>query len=57
MNHTAQALMAIRLLQSLPDWEQVAKCYGGIEGHLEDLANDLANHNWDSLAAAATQST
>ena len=49
--------MAIRLLQSLPDWEQVAKCYGGIEGHLEDLANDLANHNWDSLAAAATQST
>lgn len=22
-----------------------------------DLANDLANHDWDSLAAAATQST
>jgi hypothetical protein len=49
MNHTAQALMAIRLLQSLPNWDQVAECYGDIEVHLDDLANDLENHDWDDL--------
>jgi hypothetical protein len=49
MNHTAQALLAIRLLQSLPNWDQVAECYGDIEVHLDDLANDLESHDWDDL--------
>ena len=49
MNHTAQALMAIRLLQSLPNWDRVATVYGGIEGHLEDLASDLEGNDWGDL--------
>jgi hypothetical protein len=49
MNHTAQALMAIRLLQSLPNWDRVACVYGDIEGNLNDLANDLENNDWDDL--------
>ena len=49
MNHTAQALLAIRLLQSLPNWDRVAAIYGGIEEHLEDLASDLENNEWREL--------
>mgnify|MGYP006269749055 CR=1 FL=1 len=49
MNHTAQAILAIRLLQSLPNWDRVATVYGGIEDHLEDLARDLEGNDWDDL--------
>ena len=49
MNHTAQALMAIRLLQSLPSWDRVACVYGDIEGNLSDLASDLENNDWGNL--------
>lgn len=49
MNHTAQALMAIRLLQSLPNWDRVACVYGDIEAHLEDLASDLEGNDWEDL--------
>lgn len=49
MNHTAQALMAIRLLQSLPSWDRVACVYGDIEENLNDLANDLENNDWGDL--------
>jgi len=45
MNHTAQALMAIRLLQSLPNWDRVVKVYAD----LNDLADDLENHDWEDL--------
>lgn len=41
--------MAIRLLQSLPNWDRVACVYGDIEGNLNDLANDLENNDWDDL--------
>lgn len=49
MNHTAQALMAIRLLQSLPSWDRVACVYGDIEENLKDLASDLENNDWGDL--------
>jgi hypothetical protein len=49
MNRTAQALMAIRLLQSLPNWERISVVYGDIDEHLEDLAGDLENNEWDDL--------
>jgi hypothetical protein len=49
MNHTLQALMAIRLLQSLPNWDRVACVYGDVEGYLADLASDLENHDWEEL--------
>ena len=49
MNHTAQALMAIRLLQSLPNWDRVSCVYGDIEAHLDDLASDLERNDWDDL--------
>jgi hypothetical protein len=49
MNHTAQALMAIRLLQSLPDWDRIATVYGDIDGHLADLASDLEGNDWGDL--------
>jgi hypothetical protein len=49
MNHTAQALMAIRLLQSLPNWDRVACVYGDIENYLNDLASDLENNDWNDL--------
>jgi hypothetical protein len=49
MNHTAQALMAIGLLQSLPNWDRVACVYGDIEVHLNDLASDLENNDWGDL--------
>lgn len=51
MNHTAQALMAIRLLQSLPDWERVAKVYSD----LDDLASDLENNDWQDLIPSDEQ--
>ena len=49
MNHTAQAILAIRLLQSLPNWDRVSTVYGDIAEHLEDLASDLENNDWDDL--------
>jgi len=49
MNHTAQALLAIRLLQSLPNWDRVATVYGDIEDHLNDLAQDLEGNDWGDL--------
>jgi low affinity Fe/Cu permease len=49
MNHTAQAILAIRLLQSLPNWDRVATVYGDIEAHLDDLVRDLENNDWDDL--------
>jgi squalene cyclase len=49
MNHTAQALMAIRLLQSLPNWERIATVYGDIDEHLADLASDLEGNDWGEL--------
>lgn len=45
MNHTAQALMAIRLLQSLPNWERIAQIYED----LDDLASDLERNDWEDL--------
>jgi hypothetical protein len=41
--------MAIRLLQSLPNWDRVACVYGDIEDNLNDLASDLENNDWDDL--------
>jgi len=41
--------MAIRLLQSLPNWDRVACVYGDIEDHLNDLASDLENNDWNDL--------
>mgnify|MGYP006287458487 FL=1 len=49
MNHTAQAILAIRLLQSLPNWDRVATVYGGIEDHLADLVSDLEGNDWGDL--------
>ena len=49
MNHTAQALLAIRLLQSLPNWDRVSIVYGDIDEHLADLASDLEGNQWDEL--------
>ena len=49
MNHTAQAILAIRLLQSLPNWDRVATVYGDIEGHLDDLVSDLEGNDWGDL--------
>ena len=49
MNHTAQALMAIRLLQSLPNWTRIATVYGDIDEHLADLASDLEGNDWCEL--------
>jgi len=49
MNYTAQALMAIRLLQSLPNWDRVSTVYGDIDGHLADLASDLESNDWGDL--------
>lgn len=49
MDHTAQALMAIRLLQSLPNWEQISATYGDIDEHLGDLADDLSRYPWGEL--------
>ena len=49
MEYTAQALMAIALLRSLPNWERIAEIYGGIDDHLGDLAQDLSNHPWENL--------
>jgi hypothetical protein len=64
MNHTAQALMAIRLLQSLPNWKRIATVYGDIDGHLADLASDLEGNDWcdlvvtdDELAALRADQT
>ena len=64
MNHTAQALMAIRLLQSLPNWDRISTVYGDIDGHLADLASDLENNDWcdlivtdDELAALRADQT
>ena len=41
--------MAIRLLQSLPNWDRVACVYGDIEAHLDDLASDLERNDWSDL--------
>jgi hypothetical protein len=49
MNHTAQALMALALLRSLPNWERISQIYGDIDEHLTDLAGDLANYPWEEL--------
>lgn len=49
MNHTAQAILAIRLLQSLPNWDRVSTVYGDVNGHLADLASDLENNDWGDL--------
>jgi len=49
MDHTAQALLALALLRSLPNWERIAEIYGGIDEHLSDLAGDLANYPWEGL--------
>ena len=49
MEYTAQALLALSLLRSLPNWERIAEIYGDIDGHLEDLAHDLSGHRWEEL--------
>lgn len=49
MEYTAQALLAISLLRSLPNWKRIAEIYGDVDGHLEDLAYDLSNHPWENL--------
>jgi hypothetical protein len=49
MDHTAQALMALALLRSLPNWERISEIYGDIDGHLSDLVGDLENHPWEGL--------
>lgn len=49
MDHTAQALLAVALLRSLPKWKRIAEIYGDIDGHLDDLVYDLTNHQWENL--------
>lgn len=49
MEHTAQALLAVALLRSLPNWERISEVYGDIDGHLLDLIHDLENHKWEEL--------
>lgn len=49
MDHTAQALLAVALLRSLPKWKRIAEIYGDIDGHLDDLVHDLTNHQWKDL--------
>jgi len=49
MDHTAQALMALALLRSLPNWGRISEIYGDIDGHLSDLVGDLENHPWEGL--------
>ena len=41
--------MAIRLLQSLPNWKRIATVYGDIDDHLADLASDLEGNDWGEL--------
>lgn len=41
--------MAIRLLQSLPNWDRISTVYGDIDGHLADLASDLEGNAWGDL--------
>ena len=50
MNNTAQALLALSLLRSLPSWDRIAKTYGDIDDHLGDLVDDLSSHDWEDLA-------
>ncbi len=49
MENTAQALLALALLRSLPNWAAVAEIYGDIDGHLDDLVDDLSRHPWEEL--------
>ena len=50
MDHTAQALLALSLLRSLPNWSEIAEIYGDIDEHLGDLVDDLTNHPWEELS-------
>ncbi len=50
MDNRTAALEAIQALQSLPNWEQIAAVYGGLDEHLQDLADDLQESGWDDLA-------
>jgi hypothetical protein len=50
MEHTAQALLALSLLRSLPNWAAIAETYGDIDGHLDDLVDDLSRYPWGELA-------
>ena len=36
---------AVRLLRSLPNWEDLQETYGGLDDHLEDIENDLKNYD------------
>jgi hypothetical protein len=49
MDNRTTALEAIQALQSLPNWEQIAAVYGGLDEHLADLASDLQESGWDDL--------
>lgn len=49
MEHTAQALLAVALLRSLPNWDRISEVYGDIDGDLLDLVHDLENHKWEGL--------
>lgn len=49
MENTAQALLALALLRSLPNWSEIAETYGDINGHLDDLVDDLSRHRWEEL--------
>ena len=46
---TQQALQAISVLRSLPNWDEVSDVYGDIGEHLADLADDLSRADWDEL--------
>ena len=43
--------MAIRLLQSLPNWEKISEVYND----LEDLASDLEHNDWEDLTPSEEQ--
>ena len=47
--------MAIRLLQSLPNWDRISTVYGDIDGHLADLAADLEGNAWGDLIVTDDQ--
>jgi hypothetical protein len=50
--HTAREAVAAALaaLRSLPGWQAVSSNYGDCVEHLDDLAADLAERDWQELA-------
>lgn len=51
--HTAREAVAAALaaLRSLPGWQNVSSSYGDCIEHLDDLAADLDENDWQELAS------